>query len=265
MDTISEILTSVFVYNTSKQSRFHDIGVDTEDLQVLEENVPTHVEEKVPTHVEENVPTHVEEKVPTHVDEKEPSDLPALPAKVPTHVDEKESVRMDGNYILVNQNLDRNIHLFQKLMEVNEDHHKTLYLLSDNKDLNWEIKKVLLDKKLAFENLKVVDMDYLATKRRGVKKWIVLVDYDSIDETFLTLKTQPFQFVIVVDRYTSELWNFTNHLSPNILCHVPKGKVANKMLYKKVVREFGDELKEEDLTQFAGNDVFICNGTIREF
>lgn len=256
MDTISEILTSVFVYNPPKQqSRFHDIGVDTEDLPLPEAPVGLEQSKK------EVACETVQEKVPTHVDDKEPTQ----DEKVSTRVDEKVPTRMDSNYILVNQNLDRNIHLFEKLMEGNEDYHKTLYLLSDNKDLNWEVKKVLLDKKLAFENLKVVDMDYLATKRRGVKKWIVLVDYDSIDETFLTLKTQPFQFVIVVDRYTSELWNFTNHLSPSILCHVPKGKVANKMLYKKVVREFNNQLKEEDLTQFAGGDVFIENGYIKEF
>jgi hypothetical protein len=145
------------------------------------------------------------------------------------------------------------MHLFDKMNTAN--YHKTIYILSENRELVSDIKRLILDKQTYFDGVKLVDLETLSTKRRGSKKWLVIVEYDSIDESFLNLKKDPFNFVILVDRYSSEIWNFTNHLTPSVFAHIPKGKIANRMLYKKVLRDFASELTEESVAELGGKTV----------
>ena len=284
MDIISQILTSVFVsdpqpkYKNSGVNTEFGVGTDIDPVTVVEDHVPTTVvEDRVPIEdyvpVEDHVPTTVvEDHVPTSivedhvltsiVEDRVPTSI--VEDRVPlqlggqTHEDVgKDIVSRVNHFLFVNQSNERNISLFEKLIEKMDEQfrHKTLYVLTDNKDFLSDIKRFILQENSGFDTVKQVDLEYLTSKRKGSKKWCVIIDYDSIDENFLSLKSTPFNFFIFVDRYSSEIWNFTNHLEVSLLSYIPKGKIANRTLYKKVLRDFAQEINEEIVGELAGKSI----------
>lgn len=273
MDVISEILTSVFVSNPRKHPTYSNASVNTDHFELesreLEPPVETEMEPPVENEMEPPVETEMERPVEN---EMEPPVENEMEAPVENQMEnEKDPVVSNSNelvknsvtdiisnvehFLLVNQSNERNLTLFKQLVENLDNFHKTLYILSDNKELVSDVKKFVLDTENLFESVKQVDLEYLGYKRKSSKKWIVVVDYDFIDEAFLSCKTSPFHFVVFVDRFSSEIWNFTNHLNPSLLSYIPKGKIANRTLYKKVLRDFAGEVTEEIVAELAGKSI----------